>query len=203
MPLDLSLPVLSAPPNAAGGSAVAEDDTFGTRLEHLDWIDEFVASIRSYVRVRADDGVLIKMPSEVFPLSRSGVGLLERALAGEPIRQIALAVEVLDHPERIREIHVFFCDVRDLLGFGRQPPPSFDRREGCPEPHRTSSIPGARLDSRSPPPLPSVPSGPGPAFAAAIRPATFPWLSSLRRAVQLTPAWRPFNPSIKSSRLID
>ncbi|MAT72746.1 MAG: hypothetical protein CMJ58_24975 [Planctomycetaceae bacterium] len=90
-------------------------EEFGTRLEHLDWIDEFVANVRSYVRVRPDDGVLIKMPTEVFQLNRSGLTLLSRCLEGETARQVALSAGVLNHPERIYQIHTFFCDVRDLL----------------------------------------------------------------------------------------
>ena len=90
-------------------------EEFGKRLEHLDWIDEFVANVRPYVRVRPDDGVLIKMPTEVFQLNRSGLTMLQLALNGEKIRQIALSLGVVHHPERIYQIHTFFCDVRDLL----------------------------------------------------------------------------------------
>lgn len=93
----------------------AGDEEFGTRLEHLDWIDEFVARVKDYVRVRPEDGVLIKMPQEVFQLNRSGLLLLERALGGEKARRIALSAGALNHPERIARIHTFFCDVRDLL----------------------------------------------------------------------------------------
>jgi radical SAM protein with 4Fe4S-binding SPASM domain len=92
-----------------------EGEPFGTRLEHLDWIDEFVANVRPYVRVRSEDGVLIKMPTEVYPINPSGLQLLDRALRGEPIRAIAFSWEASRHPERIRQLHTFFCDVRDLL----------------------------------------------------------------------------------------
>ncbi len=102
-------------------------ESFGTRMEHLDWIDSFVANIRPYVRVRLEDGVLIKMPTEAFQINRSGLALLERALAGgEPIQKIVRSIGGLEHPERIRQVHMFFCDVRDLLsnrmGDGRQRP---------------------------------------------------------------------------------
>jgi len=97
---------------------------YGTQLEHLDWIDPFVAQVRPYVRVRPEDGVLIRMPTDVFELNRSGLALLERAIRGEPIRQIAQSVGGQAHPERIGQIHAFFCDVRDLvanrLGDGHQ-----------------------------------------------------------------------------------
>lgn len=90
-------------------------ETFGTRLEHLDWVDEFAANVGDYVLVRLEDGVLIKMPTEVFQLNRSGLMLLDRALGGEPIRKIALSAGAGTQPDRIFQIHSFFCDVRDLL----------------------------------------------------------------------------------------
>ena len=90
-------------------------EDFGTRLEHLDWIDEFVDSVRPYVRVRPEDKVLIKMPTEVFQLNPSGIELLDRVLHGERMRDVAPSVGAGKHPDRILEIHAFFCDVRDLL----------------------------------------------------------------------------------------
>ena len=99
---------------------------FGTRLDDLRWIDPFVAQIRPYVRVRLEDGVLIKMPMEVFQLSRTGLQLLHRALQGETIAEVAAAVGAAAHGQRIYQIHTFFCDLRDLLqqrlGDGRERP---------------------------------------------------------------------------------
>ncbi len=88
---------------------------FGTRLDDLRWIDPFVAQIRPYVRVRLEDGVLIKMPMEVFQLSRTGLQLLHRALQGETIAEVAAAIGAAAHGQRIYQIHTFFCDLRDLL----------------------------------------------------------------------------------------
>jgi radical SAM protein with 4Fe4S-binding SPASM domain len=88
---------------------------FGETLADLAWIDEFVARIRQYVRVRAADGVLIKMPLEVTKLNDTGVRLLGRALDGAPIEKIARECGAAGHPERVQQIHAFFCDVRDLL----------------------------------------------------------------------------------------
>ncbi|MAG95000.1 MAG: radical SAM/SPASM domain-containing protein [Planctomycetaceae bacterium] len=90
-------------------------ESFGTSPNHLDWIDEFVANVRPYVRVRVEDGVLIKMPTEAFQVNRSGLALLERVMNGESIREILCSLGAVDHPERIHQIHTFFCDVRDLL----------------------------------------------------------------------------------------
>lgn len=90
-------------------------DDFGWRRQDLDWIDSFVTNIRPHVRVRREDGVLIKMPTDVYQLNPSGLKLLQRALTGASIQQIADSVDIETHPERIRQIHTFFCDVRDLL----------------------------------------------------------------------------------------
>ncbi len=105
MRFTLELPVAARP----------SDGSFGGRLEDLEWIDSFVANVRPYVRVRSEDGVLIKMPTDVYQINRGGLLILNRALQGESIRQIALSVGTPCHPERIRQMHTFFCDVRDLL----------------------------------------------------------------------------------------
>ncbi|MGI9429820.1 MAG: radical SAM protein, partial [Bythopirellula sp.] len=117
---DLQLPIIGQSPQPTDDGSMpawypVEGEEFGQKLEHLDWIDEFVDNVRPYIRVRPDDGVLIKMPTEVFQLNRSGLTMLERALEGEKIRQIALSQDVVNHSERIYQIHTFFCDVRDLL----------------------------------------------------------------------------------------
>lgn len=88
---------------------------FGSRLEDLDWIDIFSANVRPYVRVRREDNVLIKVPVETYAINPAGIALLERALGGEKIRDIALSAGAVPHPERLQEIHAFFCDVRDML----------------------------------------------------------------------------------------
>ncbi len=99
---------------------------FGESLADLGWIDEFAERIRPYVRVRAEDGVLIQMPLTVTKLNDTGVRLLARSLEGVSIETIAREAGACGHPERLHSIHSFFCDVRDLLsgrlgdGSGRQ-----------------------------------------------------------------------------------
>lgn len=88
---------------------------FGETLTDLAWIDEFASRVSPYVRVRQEDSVMIKMPTEVFRLNSSGLTLLGRALRGEKIREIAGSLGAAANPERLRQIHTFFCDVRDLL----------------------------------------------------------------------------------------
>jgi len=106
---------MSAQPLPAVQTVSEDPGEFGTRLEDLDWIDPFIRSIRPYVRARLEDGVLIKMPTEVYQVNRTGLALLGRLLRGEGIRQVALAAGAREDPERIHQIHHFFCDVRDLL----------------------------------------------------------------------------------------
>ncbi|RMF82819.1 MAG: hypothetical protein D6744_05670, partial [Planctomycetota bacterium] len=105
----------SAPRRATDRRAVSDHPEFGRRLADLDWIDEFAANVRPYVRVRPEDGVLIKMPTEAFQMNPTGLRLLSRVLGGERIREVALSEGCREHAERVLEIHRFFCDVRDLL----------------------------------------------------------------------------------------
>lgn len=104
-----------APEPLAGTVDAGRASRFGSNPDDLKWIDQFVESIRPYVRVRLEDGVLIKMPMEVYQLNRAGLELLDRALRGERIVPLALGLGAAEHPERAYQIHTFFCDVRDLL----------------------------------------------------------------------------------------
>ncbi len=98
-----------------GAPQTTTSPRFGTRLEDLQWIDQFVAQIRPFVRVRLEDGVLIKMPMEVFQLNHTGLQLLHRALQGESMAEVATAIGAATDPSRIYQVHTFFCDLRDLL----------------------------------------------------------------------------------------
>lgn len=91
------------------------DDAFGTRVADLAWIDEWAANVRPYVRVRVEDGVLIKLPMEVHKINAAGLKWLQRVLGGTPLATLAAEHELATHPERVVQIHRFFCDVRDLL----------------------------------------------------------------------------------------
>lgn len=90
-------------------------EAFGRTLDDLEWVDQFVAAIRPYVRVRLSDSVLIKMPTEVYALNPQGARLLDRALAGSPIARVAADCGAAGDPDRLFQVHAFFCDLRDLL----------------------------------------------------------------------------------------
>jgi radical SAM protein with 4Fe4S-binding SPASM domain len=82
-------------------------------LERIGWVDEYVRRIAPFVRVRAHDSVLIKIPNQVFRLNPAGVVLLGRMLAGESVA--AVLGPVADREAAARDIHDFFCDLAALL----------------------------------------------------------------------------------------
>jgi radical SAM protein with 4Fe4S-binding SPASM domain len=95
--------------------SVLNEREFGHRISDLSWIDLFAERIRPYVRVRVEDGVLIKLPMEVYQLNPAGCRLLARVLNGEAVRDVAGSLGAANNPDRIFQIHTFFCDIRDLL----------------------------------------------------------------------------------------
>lgn len=86
-------------------------------IRGLAWIDGFVRNIRPHVFVRRRDSLLILMPNQAYHLNRTGVYLLSRTLAGEPIsRVLGRAIAKQDQTdERVQEVNDFFCDVRALV----------------------------------------------------------------------------------------
>ncbi len=83
----------------------------------LRWIDGFVKNIRPHVFVRKRDSLLILMPNQAYHLNESGIHLLSRTLAGEPIRRVLDRVMSKEdqNEERVREVSDFFCDIRALV----------------------------------------------------------------------------------------
>jgi len=79
----------------------------------LDWIDDFVDKIRSYVFVRQSDRVLIRMPNEAFKLNSTGARLLDHLLRGGKIKEI-LKARSFDAalPE---QLNLFFNDLSRML----------------------------------------------------------------------------------------
>ena len=82
--------------------------------EHpLDWIDQYVARLRSYIFVREEDGLLIKVPNEAHKLNHSGIRILQRLLAGERIdtiwREHGATAEVRE------DLYAFFVGLKRVL----------------------------------------------------------------------------------------
>jgi len=79
----------------------------------INWIDEFVRRIKPFIYVRDEDNLLILIPNQAYNLNPSAVAILSFLLGGNPVRR--LLQEVGDEPEKRREIHHFFCDLRALV----------------------------------------------------------------------------------------
>ncbi|MGD8240098.1 MAG: radical SAM protein [Armatimonadota bacterium] len=83
------------------------------RAWDLAWVAGFIDSIRQYVHVREEDGLLIVVPNQAHRLNATGLHILRRLLDGETMA--SLLDQVGDAPERRRDIHYFLCDVRALV----------------------------------------------------------------------------------------
>jgi radical SAM protein with 4Fe4S-binding SPASM domain len=81
---------------------------------NLDWIEEFVASIRPYVSVRREDSLFILLPNQAYKINRTALAILESLLNGAALADI-VACHRLDLPDRRRQVHDFFCDLRALV----------------------------------------------------------------------------------------
>jgi len=89
---------------------LADDST----VPPLDWIETFVASIRPYVFVRREDSLLILLPNQAYKINATALDILERLLGGASLASVS-ARHRLDRPERRRQVHEFFCDLRALV----------------------------------------------------------------------------------------
>lgn len=95
----------------------------GDWKKRVDWVDDYVARIKPYVRVREADSLLIKIPNQTHKLNAQGVKLLKFIMAG------GSAVSVVEsYPEERREqvsldVYYFFRDLMALLkGCGGEDP---------------------------------------------------------------------------------
>jgi radical SAM protein with 4Fe4S-binding SPASM domain len=79
----------------------------------LAWIDAFARSIAPHVAVRREDSLLILIPNQAYRLNPTGVEILDRALAGEPI--LSILGPKASEPAAAESVHEFFCDLRALL----------------------------------------------------------------------------------------
>lgn len=79
----------------------------------LDWIDAYVARLRGYVVVRAEDALLIKVPNEAHKLNAAGVAVLGRLLEGETVE--ALWRSYGGTAEVRRDLYHFFVGLKQVL----------------------------------------------------------------------------------------
>jgi radical SAM protein with 4Fe4S-binding SPASM domain len=80
----------------------------------LDWIETFVASIRPYVFVRREDSLFILLPNQAYKINRTALDILAHLLGGGSLADVVVRFG-LDRPERRRQVHEFFCDLRALV----------------------------------------------------------------------------------------
>ena len=82
-------------------------------LHPLGWIDDYVARLRGYVVVRAEDALLIKVPNEAHKLNPAGVAILGRLLDGEPVESLWRSFGGGD--EVRRDLYDFFIGLKQVL----------------------------------------------------------------------------------------
>jgi len=89
-------------------------DAWDRSAVNLDWIEEFVASIRPYVFVRREDSLFILLPNQAYKINPTAMDILESLLNGAALADV-VSRHGLDRPERRRHVHEFFCDLRALV----------------------------------------------------------------------------------------
>ena len=92
------------------GTQVAVRGASGARVRDLAWIDGFFRSVRGHVLARAEDGVLILPPNQVFRLNEGGQRIVGHLLAGRPIARLPGIAD----GERARQVQEFCSDFRDF-----------------------------------------------------------------------------------------
>jgi radical SAM protein with 4Fe4S-binding SPASM domain len=85
-------------------------DTTGVAIRDLAWVDGFFKEVRGHVFVRAEDGILILPPNQVFRVNEGGRRILGHLLSGRPIAKLP----GLADGERARQVQEFCADFRDF-----------------------------------------------------------------------------------------
>ena len=76
----------------------------------VNWVDGFIEKVRPFVYVRPFDKLLILIPNQAYKLNDAGVSTLDFLFKGHSIGEFLDAVG--DSPEKRRQLHYFFCDLR-------------------------------------------------------------------------------------------
>ncbi|MBI4802558.1 MAG: radical SAM protein [Elusimicrobia bacterium] len=81
--------------------------------KRVEWIDGYAARIKPYVRVRAEDSLLIKIPNQTYKLNPQGLKILAFLLEGGSIFSV---LEKFGDKEKVSlDIYYFFRDLTALL----------------------------------------------------------------------------------------
>jgi len=79
----------------------------------LEWIRDFVESVRPYLHVREEDSMLILLPNQAYKLNQSGIRILQQVLAGTDVEAI---VNGSSDPSQARQdCYHFFVDLKALV----------------------------------------------------------------------------------------
>lgn len=86
-------------------------------MRRLDWVDEYIERTRPYVFVRVEDRTLIKRPNLAWRMNEAAIRILDRLYNGNEKIE-AIAAEAPDREQALRDLDVFFRDLRLLLTSG-------------------------------------------------------------------------------------
>jgi radical SAM protein with 4Fe4S-binding SPASM domain len=79
----------------------------------LDWIGEFINSVRPYIHLRRTDNLVILLPNKGYKLNPSGIDILEHLLDNKAVEE--LLARSLNPAKAQRDIYHFMCDFRALI----------------------------------------------------------------------------------------
>ncbi len=79
-------------------------------VRDLAWVDGFFRGVRDHVFVRAEDGVLILPPNQVYRLNEGGLRILGHLLSGKPVARFPGIAD----GDRARDVQEFCADLRDF-----------------------------------------------------------------------------------------
>lgn len=96
-----------------GGEKKQMADTDINWKKRVEWIDAYAARIKPYVRVRAADSLLIKIPNQTYKLNPQGLKILAFLLEGGSVFSV---MEKFEDKEKVSlDIYYFFRDLTALL----------------------------------------------------------------------------------------
>jgi len=80
----------------------------------LNWVEDFVRSIRPHVALRREDSLFILLPNQAYRLNQTGVDIVEHLFSGGGIEEY-LRRRSLGSADVRRDLYYFFCDLRALV----------------------------------------------------------------------------------------
>jgi radical SAM protein with 4Fe4S-binding SPASM domain len=79
----------------------------------LNWVTDFINSVRPYLSIRKEDRLIILLPNQAHKLNESAMEILQQVFNGETPEAIA---EKSLNPARAREdMYYFFCDLKAMV----------------------------------------------------------------------------------------